>query len=212
MLANPALLKLILTLGGSTNVASAFLVLMIGLFALAACGYGIATLTRLRQDETSGRAELELSTGTSRTSWAGGHTVMAYAGAALVVVSGSLGLGLVYGSSSGDLGTAVGHALGAGLITVPAIWALLGVSALALGFTPRLSFAGWIALAWCVVAGWFGVILGLPNWILKTSPFGHLSGWPGASMTWTPEVVLLCFSAGSLLAARLGLRGRDIPS
>ena len=113
---------------------------------------------------------------------------------------------------SGDLGTAVGHALGAGLITVPAIWALLGVSSFALGFTPRLSFAGWIALAWCVVAGWFGVILGLPNWILKTLPFGHLSGWPGASMTWTPEVVLLCFSAGSLLAARLGLRGRDIPS
>jgi putative exporter of polyketide antibiotics len=56
------------------------------------------------------------------------------------------------------------------------IWALLRVSALALGFSPRLSFAGWLALALCVVSGWFGVILGLPNWILRTSPFGHLSG------------------------------------
>ena len=212
MSANPALLKLIETLGGSTNVASAFIVLMIGLFALAACGYGIATVTRLRQDETSGRAELELSTGTSRTAWASGHSLMAYAGAALVVVCGSLGLGLVYGGSSGDVPTGIGHALGAGLITLPAVWSVLGVSALALGFTPRWSFVGWSVLAWCVIAGWFGVILGLPGWILKTSPFGHLSGWPGAYMMWAPELVLLLISAGCLVLARLGLQRRDLPS
>ena len=212
MASNPALVTIIENLGGSTNLASAFIVLMVGIFALGACGFGIATLLRLRQDELAGRAELTLSTPTSRSSWARGHVLMSYLGAALVVMAGGTGIGLVYGAAVGQVATIVGHAVGAALITVPAVWSVLGICALALGFTPQWSFIGWIALAWCVIAGWFGVILGLPDAILKTSPFGHLPGWPGAPMSWTPEVVLLLFSAGCVLSARFGLRRRDVPS
>jgi ABC-2 type transport system permease protein len=211
MAANPSLLKLIENLGGSSNLASAFIVLMIGIFALAACGYGIATLLRLRQDETSGRAELALSTPTARAAWASGHIVTGYIGAAMVVVMGGLGSGAVYGTSIGAVPTTLGHAIGAALITVPAIWAVLGITVLALGITPHRAFVGWIALAWCVVAGWFGVILGLPDWILKTSPFGHLPGWPGAPMNWAPDLILLAITALMLVSALRGLLRRDIP-
>ncbi len=212
MTSNPALLKLIESLGGSTNLAAAFIVLMIGIFALAACGYGIATILRLRQDELSGRAELELSTAITRTSWASGHLLTGYIGSALVVLAGGLGIGLVYAGSIGQVSTSVGHAAGAALITVPAVWVVLGVTVMALGITPHWSFVGWIVLAWCVIAGWFGVILGLPEWILKTSPFGHLPGWPGAPMNWVPDLILLVITALLLVSGLYGLKRRDIPA
>jgi len=211
MTSNPALLKLIESLGGSTNLAASFIVLMIGVFALAACGYGIATILRLRQDEVFGRAELELSTATTRLSWASGHLLTGYIGSALVVLAGGLGIGLVYGASIGHVSTSLGHALGAALITVPAVWAVVGITVLALGIAPHWTFVGWIALAWCVIAGWFGVILGLPEWILKTSPFGHLPGWPGAPMNWAPDLILLAITALMLVSALRGLLRRDIP-
>ena len=209
--ANPSMLKLIEALGGSTNLASAFIVLMIGMFALAASGYGIATLSRLRQDETSGRAELQLATPTTRESWVSGHLLTGYLGAAFVVIAGALGLGASYGITTGAPFTSLGHAIGAALITIPAVWAVLGVTTLAIGIRPRWAFAGWVALTWCVIAGWFGAILGLPEWLMKTSPFGHLSGWPGAAMDWAPELVLLAISALFVLGARAGLAHRDLP-
>jgi ABC-2 type transport system permease protein len=209
---NPALKKLIEQLGGSSNLAAAFIVLMIGIFALAASGFAIATIGRLVQAEASGQAELELSAPLTRTRWAVGHVLMAYLGAALIVIIGSAGIGLVYGSSIHDIPTSVGHALGAGLITIPAVWLVAGAASLSLGYRPGWFFLGWVVLGWCVIAGWFGAVLGLPDWLLKTSPFGHLPTWPGAPMSWPPVVVLALLSAALLLAAARGLLRRNIPA
>ena len=209
---NPALRKLIEQLGGSSNLAAAFIVLMIGIFALAACGFAISTIGRLGQAETSGQAELELSAPLTRTRWAAGHILMAYLGSALIVVTGSAGIGLVYGSSIHDIPTSLGHALGAGLITIPAVWLVAGVASLTLGYRPRWFYFGWVVLGWCVIAGWFGAVLGLPDWLLKTSPFGHLPMWPGTPMSWPPVVVLTLISTVLLVAAARGLIRRNIPA
>jgi ABC-2 type transport system permease protein len=212
MSSNPALIKLIEQLGGSSNLAAAFIVLMIGIFGLAASGFAIATIGRLVQAETTGLAELELSAPMTRTRWATGHVLMAYLGTAVVVLAGSAGIGVVYGSSIHDIPTALGHALGAGLITLPAVWLIAGISWLTFGFRPHWFSLSWVVLGWCVIAGWFGAVLGLPEWLLKTSPFGHLPTWPGTPMSWPPVIVLALISAGLIVAAGLGLRHRDIPA
>jgi ABC-2 type transport system permease protein len=212
MTQNPSLLKLIEALGGQGNLASAFTVLMVGLFALAACGFSIATVGRLISAEASGQAELELSSPMARTTWACGHLVVAYLGAAAIVIVGSLALGLVYGTSIHDITTSVGHAVGAGLITVPAVWLVVGVAVLALGLRPHWFFLGWVALGWCVVAGWFGAVLGLPEWLLKTSPFGHLPLWPSSPMSWVPVLILTFLSLLLLVVAGRGLTRRDLPN
>jgi ABC-2 type transport system permease protein len=210
MTQNPSLLKIIEALGGAGNLASAFIVLMVGLFALAASGFAIATVGRLVTAEGSGQAELELSAPMSRSRWAAGHLVVAYLGSLAIVVVGSVGLGLVYGASITDIPTSVGHAVGAGLITVPAVWLVLGIAVLTLGFAPDRFFVGWVALGWCVIAGWFGAVLGLPEWLLKTSPFGHLPLWPSAAMSWGPVLALAAISVAMLLAAGRGLARRDL--
>jgi ABC-2 type transport system permease protein len=212
MSANPALTKLIEQLGGSANLAAAFIVLMIGIFALAASGFAIATIGRLGQAEATGLAELELSAPIPRPRWAAGQVLMAYAGAGLVVLTGSAGIGLVYGSSVHDIPTSLGHALGAGLITLPAVWLIAGIAWLTFGVRPHWFALGWVVLGWCVIAGWFGAVLGLPDWLLKTSPFGHLPTWPGAPMSWPPIVVLGLISAALIVIAVRGLLRRDIPA
>ena len=211
MSANPSLLKLIEALGGSGNLASAFIVLMIGIFALAACGFGIATIGRLIQSESSGQAEIELSSPISRGRWASGRVILGYLGALAIVLAGAIGLGLVYGASVHDIPTSLGHAVGAGLITVPAVWLVMGVAVLSLGLRPSWFAISWVALGWCVIAGWFGVVLGLPEWILQTSPFGHLPTWPSGPMSWTAVIILSVIAVVMLLVSERGLRDRDFP-
>ena len=69
----------------------------------------------------------------------------------------------------------------------------------------------WVVLVWCVLAGYFGVILGLPDWLQQTSPFGHVPLWPAVPMRWAPVLVLTAAALALLAVALTGLRRRDLP-
>ena len=185
---------------------------MTGLFALVASGFGISTVLRLRAEEEDGRAELLLAGARSRAAWLMGHGSVALAGSTLLLAVGGATLGAVFGASDGDSSGQAWRAMLASLISAPAVWLVVGVPLAVIGVLPRwAAVVGWVVLVWCVLAGYFGVILGLPDWLAQTSPFGHVPLWPAVPMRWTP-VLLLTAGAGALLAVALsGIRRRDLP-
>ena len=198
--------------GGPADLHDLFLVTMTGLFGLIAAGLGISTALRLRAEEEDGRAELVLSTARSRVQWLLGHGSTALVGATLLLVIGGLSLGAVFGASDGDVAGQAWRAMLASLLMAPAVWLVVAIPLALVGVLPRWAAAvAWLVLVWCVLAGYFGQVLGLPDWLKQSSPFGHVPLWPAQPMSWTPLVVLALLASAVLAVGIAGVRRRDLP-
>jgi ABC-2 type transport system permease protein len=210
---SPGLADVILALaGGTTNLDDAFLVTMTGLFGLLAAGYGVSTALRLRSEEEDGRAELVVSSARSRVAWLAGHSSTALVGSTLLLAIGGLSLGAVFGAADGDGAAQAWRAMLSSLATAPALWLVVAVPIALVGLRPAwASVVSWLVLVWCVVASYFGAILGLPDWLQQTSPFGHVPLWPAQPMRWLPMVVLTVAAVALVLAGAAGVRRRDMP-
>jgi ABC-2 type transport system permease protein len=60
------------------------------------------------------------------------------------------------------------------LVYLPAIWVMLGLGVLLVGWTPRASLVGWGYMVYSIFVQFFGGILGLPDWVSYTTPFGYV--------------------------------------
>ncbi|MFF1715346.1 ABC transporter permease [Streptomyces sp. NPDC058268] len=190
-------------MGGQAGLTDAFLATMVGMLGMVASLYVVASVLRLHGEETSQRAEPVLAGAVGRLRWAGGHLVIAFGGAVLLMLVGGFGLALGYGSDLGPI-------LGACLVQVAAIWALGGLAVLLVGAFPRAAVAAWGVAGVCLAIGWIGPALDLPQAAMNLSPYGHLPKLPGSPMTWAPVAALLATAATLTTAGLAGLHRRDL--
>ncbi|MFJ6065465.1 ABC transporter permease [Streptomyces tendae] len=195
--------EIIERMGGQAGLTDAFVSAMIGMLGLIAALYVVASVLRLGGEETSGRAEPVLAGAVGRLRWAAGHLVIAFGGAALIMLLAGLGFAAGYGQD-------VGAIMGACLVQLPAVWVIGGAAVLLHGLLPRAAVAGWAVAGAVLLLGWVGPALDVPQTVLDVSPYGHLPKLPGGEMSWSPVVVLVLI-AGALVGAGLaGLRRRDL--
>lgn len=191
-------------MGGQSGITDAFLAAMVGMLGMVAALYVVQAVLRMHGEETSQRAEPVLSGAVGRLRWAAGHLTIAFAGAALIMLLGGLGLAAGYGHELGPV-------LGACLVQLPAVWALGAVAVLLYGCAPRAAVAGgWGVAGLALLLGWLGPALKLPQAVMNLSPFGHLPKLPGGEMAWTPVLVLVALAAVLVAAGLAGLRRRDL--
>ncbi|MFG2545643.1 ABC transporter permease [Streptomyces sp. NPDC048594] len=195
--------RIIERMGGEAQITDAFVSAMVGMLGLVAALYVVASVLRLSGEETSGRAEPVLAGAVGRLRWAAGHLVVAFGGAALIMLLAGAGFAAGYGRDAGAI-------LGACLVQLPAVWVIGGAAVLLHGVLPRGAVAAWGIAGAVLLIGWVGPALDVPQAVLDVSPFGHLPKLPGGEMSWSPVLVLLLI-AGALVAAGLaGLRRRDV--
>jgi ABC-2 type transport system permease protein len=203
--------NVIARLGGQHGLTDAYLAAMMGIFGLAAAGYAVSVVLRLRSDETSQRAEPVLATGTRRLSWAAGYLTVAVLGSAAVLAAAGIGAGLSFGLRTGDAGTQVPRLLGAALAQWPAAFAVTAVAVLAFGLLPEYCVAGgWTALAVAALLVLLGPTLQLAKWIQDISPFTHVPKLPGGTVSAAPLAWLALIAVLLAAAGLAGLRRRDI--
>ncbi|MEU3843210.1 ABC transporter permease [Streptomyces sp. NPDC028635] len=190
-------------MGGHAGLTDTFLASMTGVMGLIAALYVVASVLRLHGEETSGRAEPVLAGAVGRLRWAAGHLVIAFGGAALLMLLTGLGFAAGYGKEAGAI-------LGACLVQVPAVWVIGGTAVLLYGWAPRLAPAAWGVAGAVLLLGWVGPALDAPEAVLDLSPFGHLPKLPGGEMAWEPVAVLLGLAAVLVAAGLTGVRRRDL--
>ena len=205
---NQALADMVARARGA-SLTDSYLATSFGLLALAGAGFAIQSTLRLRSEETSLRAEPVLATPVSRRRWAMSHLTVAFGGSVIVLAVAGLAMGLSYGVVSGDL-SVVPRLLGAAVAYAPAIWLLVGLTVVLVGWRPRWVVATWAVLAVCFVVGLLGELLDLPEWVMTVSPFEHVPQLPAADLTVLPLVILTAIAAGLTCAGLAGLRRRDI--
>lgn len=208
---NRTMAEMVSRMGGADGLVDSFLAGMAGMLGLIAAGYAVQALLRLRDEETSGHAEMMLSTGVSRVRWVASHLLFALFGPALVLAVGGAVCGLVHGLAVGDVGGQVAGMLGGTMAQLPAVWVLAGVAAALFGLAPRFAPAAWGAVAACALVLLVGAALRLDQWLLDASPFTHVPHLPGGDVTATPLVVLTAVAVLLGAAGLLGSRRRDVP-
>ncbi|WP_249998356.1 ABC transporter permease [Actinoplanes sp. M2I2] len=196
--------------GGAAGIVDAYLSLTVSLSALIASAYGVTSVLRVRAEELSGRAESVLATRTSRLTWLAGHLSVALAGTAVVLLAIGLGEGAAYAVTVSDPGQ-VPRVIGVALTYLPAVWLIVGVAVLAVGWLPRVAAAlAWAAVGYCAVVQLFADSFGLPGWAQRASPFAHTPAVPTEAFTVTPIIVLGLVAIVGLAGGYSGLRRRDL--
>ncbi|MEW2808727.1 ABC transporter permease [Streptomyces massasporeus] len=190
-------------MGGQSGLTDAFLASMVGMLGLIAALYIVASVLRLHGEEASGRAEPVLANAVGRVRWAAGHLVIAFGGAALIMLLAGLGFAVGYGKQTGPI-------LAACLVQLPAVWVVGGLAVLLHGVLPRAALAAWGVAGAVLLIGWVGPALDAPRAVLDVSPFGHLPKLPGGSMQWGPVAVLTGVTVVLVAAGLAGLRRRDM--
>jgi ABC-2 type transport system permease protein len=180
-------------------------------FGLCAAAFAVASVLRLRNEESAGRLELLLATPVDRRRLlAAGATVSAL-GAAVLLLSAGLGDGLSAAAVTGDAGL-IGRDVGAALVHFPAVLVMAGIAALLVAMVPRMAVLAWLVVVWAFLAGMFGALLNLPPWTLKLSPFGWTPKVPAEHADIASLAALLIVAAALLIAALATFRRRDVPA
>jgi ABC-2 type transport system permease protein len=205
---NPTLVKY-LEATGAASLTDSYFSTMLLIMAVVAAGFAVSSVLRLRSEETSGRLEVLLATGLTRTRWLLGSLVVTLAGAVLLLFLSGLGMGLAYGLVISDPSQPFRLALMA-LVYVPATAALAALAVLLTGWLPRATGVAWAALGYCMVLAWLGGVLDVPAWVDKVSPYWQTPAVPVDQVTLTAPLLIALVAVGVGLLGLIGFRRRDV--
>jgi ABC-2 type transport system permease protein len=192
-----------------TNLIDSYFGTTLLILAVTGSGFALQAALRLRSEETALRVEPLLAAPVSRRRWMASHLTVAFVGSAVVLASGGFGVGLAYAivtRDAGELPPLVADALA----YLPAVGVLIAVAAGLSGLMPRWATASWALLAFSLVVGFFGEILGFPSWVAGLSPFEHTPLLPAQRLSVTPLLILVATACGLTLAGVHGFRRRDV--
>ncbi|MFJ4109017.1 ABC transporter permease [Oerskovia enterophila] len=207
---SPQMQQIIEQLGGAGALAQVFQVAIMGFVGIAAAAFAVTSVSRLHAEETSGRAELVLATGVSRTRYLSASVVMTVAGVVAVPLWSGLMTGLGHALVSGGWSSAFADAVGAGLVQVPAALVVAGLVLVLYGWWPRLVALGWGIVTLVLVVGQLGDLLGLPQWVRDLSPFTHVPQVPLDPFALGPVLALTAVAAALFAVAYVGFGRRDV--
>jgi ABC-2 type transport system permease protein len=200
--------------GGPNGILDAFLWLMSLILGYVVSLLGVLAVLRLRTEETSGNAELVLSTSASRVRWVTSHVVVALVAPAVILAISGLVIGSIHGAAMHDTGRQITRVLAASLLQVPAVWTLVGVTTFAFGWFPRQSAAiGWATFAYVNL---FGEVLGSGMGLYfdranKIIPFHHLPKiLSGEPFRIAPIAAMLAITLALIAGGLVGFRRRDV--
>ncbi len=197
-------------MSGGASLTDTFFVVMATMAGISVAGYAVQSLLRLRSEESGGRAEPLLATAVSRPAWMASHIACALAGTVGLLLLFGVTTALGYGLTIGDFGDS-GRVLGAAAVQIPAALALGGAVVAVFGLVPRYATAlSWTLLSICLVLGWIGELLQLPQWVLDLSPFGHTPAVPTEDAAALPLVAMTTLAVALALVGVASFRRRDL--
>lgn len=194
---------------GGQTILDSWLAVIALMVAVTVAVFGVLAVLRPRSEENAGRAEPVLATAVSRPRWVGSHLAVALAGSALLLALAGLGLGISASAALGDA-SVLPRMVGATLAYAPAVWLTVGLGVALFGLVPRATLLVWIVIVYSGLIGVFADLLGLPDWTVDLSPFGHVPLLPAVGVRWTPLVVLTAIAAGLTAIGLYGFRRRDL--
>lgn len=196
---------------GSADMAATFGSVIAGVMAVIMAAYPVLAASRLRSEESAGRAEPLLANALTRWRWVASHASIVAIGSTVVLAVGGLALGATGSIVLGDW-SALPRFGAAVLAYAPAHWVIAGLVVALFGLAPRLIPATWGLVGFSFVAIYLGELLRLPPLALSLSPFEHVPSMPLEPFDAAPLLVLVGVASALMAVGLLAFGRRDVPA
>lgn len=197
---------------GGSNFLESIIAAMFPLLAAMLSGYVISAVTKMQDEEASGRIEYLLATALGKVKWLFSHVGYTFMG--IVVTLGLMGLagGIGYALVADNTNQLSGFDVyAAAIVSIPAMILFMAVIVFVYAAVGRFvkSFA-WAFYAYCALIGSIGGIFGWPAWSSYLSPFFHTPAYPAAEFEWLPVVIMTTLSGMLLAVSAKVFASRDV--
>lgn len=165
------------------DVTGAFLSTVLGLIGIIASVSGVQTMLRMRSEEMQGRSEPVLAEPISRPRYFAANLAVAFATSGFALLIAGVLVAAI--ASNGTLEVTFGKVLLQAVVTIPAVWVVVALSAAVVGARPRVPMAAWAGVIMSFALTFLGPTFNLWDWILGISPFWHVPNVAQASPDWS---------------------------
>lgn len=185
---------------------------MFPLMAASLAGYAVTALSKMQDEEGSGRIELILSTALGRTKWLISHVWVITVGIASLFLSmGLVGAVSYLASATSEADVSFGEILLAAISSIPAMLLFAAVILVVFAFFGRFVKAlAWTYYAYCALIASLVGIFSWPQWVSDFSPFTHTPIIPSDNPQLLPFFVMSALSVLLLGVSIMAFGRRDI--
>lgn len=186
----------------------AFLVTILSLVGIIAAVFGVGLVMRTYTEEAAWRADPLLAGSLDRRRYLASNAVVALVGPALAMLIAGAEIGLV--AASREPAIVASDVFRQAVVTIPAVWVLVGLALAAVGAHPSRRLVGWVAVVVTFALTILGPIFKLDDWVLGISPMWHVPDVTASSVDWTGLGWLILIVAVFTAVGFRGYRRRDI--
>lgn len=200
------------SVGSDVGFVASAIATMLPLLAAMLSGYVVAALSKMNDEESSGRIEYVLGTAVTRIRWLLSHVGYTTVGVVTVLASMGAAGGIGYSIAADNTNEITGGEIFlSALANAPAMLLFMSVILLVFAAFGRLVRAfAWTYYAYCALIGSLAGIFNWPSWISNASPFVHTPLYPATEFDWLPIVVMSLSSIGLVAASAWLFSRRDI--
>lgn len=192
----------------SLNITDQFISTILGVLAMAATIPALQVMLKLRGEEKRHRMEKVIASAHSRYSVFWVFILLSALSALVFQLLQSLAFGGSAFAAGYDL--ALLDIILASLGYIPAIFLMIGVASVLIGWLPKLTSLIWLYLFFAFVIFYFGGLFDIPNLVNSLSPYYHIPEQPTENWNWTVTIVIQGLAVLFMLAGSVGFSRRDI--
>ncbi len=209
-LASNELMSAMFTLSGVSIEASFTATIVMVMIALVSI-LPIAIVNKLFTEEARLHLSQIYATKVTRAKLYWTSIMIAFAAGIMGTLTALFGLGGTAIFAMGDSSSMnIWDFIMAGFNFLPSILFVIGLAALALGWVPRLGKAIYIYLGYSFALNYFGEMLDLPKWFLKTAVQSWIPRMPVDKFDKTIFIVISAIGAAMTVIGYIGYRKRDM--
>ena len=171
------MLQMILATGAGENMILSFMAYITLIMSLVASIPVINCVLKLRSEERKNRLEAVYARSVSKTGQFLPYIIIALISSIVLQLALSFGMWLAASTVMEDALPFTDVML-AGLIKLPGIWLLAGISALLTGLLPKLTALVWAYFGMSFFVIYLGRLMDMPDVFVKISAFGLLPNYP----------------------------------
>lgn len=169
----------------------------------------LLAILKLKGEEKNDRTEHILGRAVSRNRLLGSYLFISVISSWIMVSLAGLGLGTIADATMEE-GFDVAMALQAALAYLPAVWVMIGLSVLLIGWLPKFTGFIWLYLTFSFFVIYLGSLFQLPEWVAKVTPFGYVSAIPLEEFDWLQAALLTAVAIALMAVGFVGYNKRDI--
>lgn len=184
---------------------------MFPIIAAMLAGYVVTSLSKMQDEESSGRIEPLMGTALSRTRWFFSHVSLTTAGVILNLVLMGLAGGIGFSLASGQFNHRFSDVLISASVSIPTMLLFMAVILVVYSLFGRFTKTfSWFFYGYCTLISSFAGIFKWPQWTLNFSPFSHTPGYPSTEFSVQPMIIMTALALVLILLANGIFNRRDL--